>query len=113
MEYFLDLHPDFGLVKALTLDDEGRMHINEELELVFNKPGGFKLVFFTLEDAKVKTIPTGSIRNCGKIATPAENSLCTEVVITKYRHCGRRECRGTPGYSAASRTRSYGRHFAL
>ena len=45
------------------------MHINQELELVFNKPGGFKFIFLTSEATKVKSMPIGSIRNCGKIAT--------------------------------------------
>ncbi|CAF9943271.1 MAG: hypothetical protein ALECFALPRED_010974 [Alectoria fallacina] len=48
-------HPDFGLVNARTLDDESQMHIRQELEFVFNKPG--------------------SIRNCGKTATPAHQSV--------------------------------------
>lgn len=55
MDYFLSHHPDFGLVNALTLDGEGQMHIRQELELVFHKPGMFKLMFPTSKAATAKS----------------------------------------------------------
>lgn len=42
--HFLDLHPDYGLENPPNFNGTGAMHIHQELELVFNKPGWSKLV---------------------------------------------------------------------
>ena len=46
IDHFLHRLPNFGLVDAFTYDEEGAKHTHQELELVFNKPGEFKLVNF-------------------------------------------------------------------
>ena len=55
--HFLDLHLDFGLVSALSSGIKGAIHIRQELELVFNKPGQSKLVSTVAKAAKAKSMP--------------------------------------------------------
>lgn len=54
--HFLDVHPDFGLVSALSSVNEGAVLIRQELELVFKKPGQSKLVSPTAKAGKAKSM---------------------------------------------------------
>ena len=46
VDLFLTHNPSYGLVSTLTLDREGAMHIAEEKELMFNRPGNSILIFY-------------------------------------------------------------------
>ena len=71
LDYFLQQNPDYGLLKTLTLDEEGAKRIHQEMQLVFYKPGELKLVSPKSRIVNAKSNSAGSIRHCGKAVSAA------------------------------------------
>ena len=44
LDHFLKHQPEYGVVKPISLDNEGAKRMRQELALVFNKPGWFQTV---------------------------------------------------------------------